>query len=119
MRFRLNFLPFQRFYSLHLPKICRRVYKNIEFQIIFFSISSAFDEKQTATKMLITLTIIFAAVFWLYKRLSGNEDESFEALGIAYSKPLPVVGNILPLLTRKEGIIHYLERVYWEFKDKK
>lgn len=65
------------------------------------------------------LYISFAVVIfvWLYKRLT--HDDNFEGQGIAHEKPLPIVGNIWPMLSRKEGIVQLLERLYHKFKSEK
>lgn len=67
---------------------------------------------------LIIFTILIALVFWLFKRFIVNDD-SLEARGIVHPKPLPIVGNMLPLLLQKEGGINFFERVYKMFPNEK
>lgn len=59
----------------------------------------------------IIFSVVLAIVFWAYKRVTKNHD-FFEGQGIAHEKPVPVFGNILPLLTRKEGLVQFVERLY-------
>lgn len=65
---------------------------------------------------LIYFSIVVVILFWIYKRLSHNDNGDG---GIFHERPLPIVGNILPLLTKREGIIQFLERNYWKYENEK
>jgi hypothetical protein len=67
---------------------------------------------------LIYFSVISVFLFWIYKKVT-QYDGFFEAQGIAHDKPLPIVGNILPIFTKKEGIIQFLERNYKKFYNEK
>jgi hypothetical protein len=64
------------------------------------------------------LSIIIVALFLLYKWLTSN-DGQFEEQGIAFDKPLPVIGNLWPLCTKKEGMVQFVERYYHKFEHEK
>lgn len=65
---------------------------------------------------LIYFSSVVVILLWIFKRLSDNDncDES-----IFHERPLPIVGNIWSLLTKREGIIAYLERNYWKYENEK
>lgn len=65
---------------------------------------------------LIYFSVVVVILFWIYKRLSDNDDNND---GIFREKPLPIVGNILPMLTKREGIIQFLERNYFKYQNEK
>jgi hypothetical protein len=67
---------------------------------------------------LIFISIFIVALFLMYKWLTSN-DGQFEEQGIAFDKPLPVIGNLWPLFTKKEGIVQFLERYYHKFENEK
>jgi hypothetical protein len=67
---------------------------------------------------LIFISILIVALFLLHKWLTSH-DGQFEEQGIAFDKPLPVIGNFWPLITKKEGIAHFLERYYDKFEHEK
>lgn len=66
--------------------------------------------------------VIFTAVIvlfiWLYKRFLQN-DHTLADLGIVHETPLPFVGNILSLLSGREGGVAFFERVYQLFPNEK
>lgn len=66
---------------------------------------------------LIYLSVVVVILFWLFKRLTN--DDYYEGQGIVHEKPLPIVGNIWPLMTKKEGMVQYIERLYHKFKNEK
>jgi hypothetical protein len=57
-------------------------------------------------------------LFWIYKRLSRGPD-LFEANGIPHEKPFPIVGNVFPMFTGKEGLMDFLSRYYDKYKSHK
>ena len=67
---------------------------------------------------LIFITLVIVILFWSYKRLTSNDD-TLEAQGIAFEKPLPIFGNFLPIILQKEGGIHFFERLYRKFPNDK
>lgn len=69
-------------------------------------------------KILIFSTALIVFVLWFYKRITRNHDY-FEKQGIVFEKPLPMVGNIWPLITKKEGMIQFIERYYNTYKNEK
>lgn len=66
---------------------------------------------------LIISAAIVALLFWFYKSIYN--EETLEQLGIVHEKPLPLVGNILPMLLQTEGGILFVERVYRLFPNDK
>lgn len=69
---------------------------------------------------LVFFTITIVILLWIYKRLTNNDDpDTLEAQGIPTEKPLPVIGNIWPLLSQKEGGINFFERLYKLFPNDK
>lgn len=66
----------------------------------------------------VILTIVIVILFWIYKRLTSSDD-TLEAQEIAHEKPLPIVGNILPLILQKESGSHFFERLYKKFSNER
>lgn len=57
-------------------------------------------------------------LLWLYKRLTRDPDP-FETQDIPHEKPLPIVGNVLPLFNGKEGLVQFLTRYYQKYQKSK
>ena len=68
--------------------------------------------------LLITAAVILIT-FWLYKRLTSEGEFSLDKQGIPYEKPLPIVGNFLPIFQGKESGFDLFERVYSKFSNHK
>lgn len=66
--------------------------------------------------ILVFLAIVAVIIFY---RLIISRRGDLESSGIAHDKPLPVVGNIWPILSGSEGVVQYLERNYWKFSNEK
>ncbi|XP_076293878.1 cytochrome P450 9e2-like [Lasioglossum baleicum] len=65
------------------------------------------------TALVVVLLCIFAYRFlWI-------STKSFEERGIHYTKPWPVVGNMAPILFRRQFISDYIQDVYFKFRDLK
>jgi hypothetical protein len=56
---------------------------------------------------------------WFLFRKSKYDEFSLEAQGVPHEKPLPFVGNMLPLVTGKEGGTQFFFRLYNTFKPEK
>lgn len=67
---------------------------------------------------IIVITVLFVLLVWLFKRFFTNDD-TLEAQGIIHEKPLPIFGNILPLILQTEGGIDFMEKMYKKFVDEK
>lgn len=68
---------------------------------------------------LIFLTIAVIVGLWLYKRFTKEDKHSFESQGIPYEKPLPIVGNFLPIFRKQESVFDLFERIYSKFPNDK
>lgn len=67
--------------------------------------------------MLLELLLLLSAViYWLY-RWSTENFQIFEERGIPYDKPLPVVGNALPLALNKESSLYSMIKLYRRTKE--
>jgi hypothetical protein len=67
---------------------------------------------------LMYVSLFCGALVLLYKWLTKDFDQ-LEKQGIPHDKPLPIVGNLWPLFTKKEGLVQFLERNYHSFKNAK
>jgi hypothetical protein len=56
---------------------------------------------------------------WLMFRKSKHNEFSLEAQGVPHEKPLPFIGNMLPMLIGKEGGTQLFARLYNTFKPEK
>lgn len=63
-------------------------------------------------------TILIVALFWLYKKFSGSEDD-VKTQNIAHTKPWPIVGNVLPIILQRQGFSDFVEETYEKFSDQK
>jgi hypothetical protein len=63
---------------------------------------------------MVYLAMFAGAVFLLYKWLTNNNDR-FGKQGIPHIKPSPIIGNLWPLVARKEGIFEFVDRYYNSF----
>jgi hypothetical protein len=75
-------------------------------------------EEEEEKMVFILFTLFVAAFYWLYKKLTSN-DADLEMQKIAHEKSLPIIGNILPLITKKEGIVQFIERYYNTHRNEK
>lgn len=62
-------------------------------------------------------TIVIVVLFWIYKILFKND--TLALLGIAHDKPLPIIGNTLSIVTKRENFVEFGDRLYDKFSDKK
>lgn len=60
---------------------------------------------------LIYISIALVIVYWLYKKIACDVSY-FADQKIVFEKPLPLVGNTLGMLTKKEGLIQFVRRLY-------
>jgi hypothetical protein len=67
------------------------------------------------------LIIIWITLFlgWFIYRNYKKNASYFELQGVACERPLPIVGNLLPMFTGKEGITDMFSRLYDKYKDQK
>jgi hypothetical protein len=63
--------------------------------------------------------IIFAISLWFFWKKSPNDKNHYTLQGILFEKPLPVIGNLLPLIMKKEGIIQMVTRLYSKYPNEK
>lgn len=63
-------------------------------------------------------TIVILILFWIYKKFF-EDSENLETLGIAHEKPLPIIGNSLPIIIKSQGFVEFGDRQYEKFSDKK
>jgi hypothetical protein len=56
---------------------------------------------------------------WLYLKRSRSEKDYLKSCGILFEKPLPVIGNLLPVLMKKEGIMQMMKRLYSKYNSEK
>ncbi|XP_076293839.1 cytochrome P450 9e2-like [Lasioglossum baleicum] len=73
--------------------------------------SSKMDPVTTALAVVL-LCILAYRFLWISAR-------SFEERGIEYTKPWPIVGNMAPVLFRRQFFGDYLRNVYFNFRDLK
>jgi hypothetical protein len=66
----------------------------------------------------IYIALLVGALTLIYKWLTKGYDQ-FEKQGIAHDKPLPLIGNMWPLVTKREGIVQFLGRNYYSFGNAK
>lgn len=69
--------------------------------------------------MVLILAFLAVLAILVFYRLFTNHSDDLESSGIAHDKPWPVVGNIWPVLSGKEGLNQYLKRNYWKFSSEK
>lgn len=63
-------------------------------------------------------TILILGLFWLYKKLTGSDDDLLSQ-GIAHTKPWPLVGNVFPVIIQRQGFSDFIEKTYEKFSDQK
>jgi hypothetical protein len=63
--------------------------------------------------------ISFASLLWLYFKWINNDKEFFQSQDIKFEKPLPLIGNLLPILLKNEGITQMLKRFYSIYENEK
>lgn len=64
------------------------------------------------------LLIVIVLVWLLYKWSVSNYDY-FEKIGVGSKKPVPLVGNMLPILLAKESMLDMTRESYRKFKKEK
>lgn len=55
-------------------------------------------------------------VFWLLYKWLSSELDYFEKLGVPHEKPLPLVGNMLSFVLKKESLVALVDRNFKKFK---
>lgn len=68
---------------------------------------------------LIFFSLVLVVVFWLYKRFNSQDEFSLEAQKIPHEKGYPIIGNLVPLVTLKEGGGQFIDRYYKNFINEK
>jgi hypothetical protein len=63
--------------------------------------------------------ILFTICLWFYFKRSQNDKDYLTSQGILFEKPLPVIGNLLPLIMKKEGIMQTIKRLYETYPNEK
>ncbi|XP_037040468.1 probable cytochrome P450 9f2 [Bradysia coprophila] len=64
--------------------------------------------------MFLALALLF---LWLFYKWSVNNLEYFKKIGVPYEKPLPLFGNALGLLLKKQSFIDLTRNSYYKFKN--
>jgi len=64
--------------------------------------------------MFLALVLLF---LWLFYKWSVNNLKYFEKIGVPYDKPLPLFGNTLNILMKKESFIDLTRKSYYNFKE--
>lgn len=68
--------------------------------------------------IIVYFAIAIVTLLWIAKMLL-EEKETLKDLGIPHFKPLPLVGNVLPIIFQQQNFIQFGDRLYNEFsKDK-
>lgn len=66
-------------------------------------------------------TLLYLALGGLvvYLLFKWTEEGVLSIMGIDHPSPLPIVGNLLPVLQQKLSIVDLLEKIYQDFSHKK
>lgn len=64
--------------------------------------------------MLLPLVLFFS---WLFYKWSVKNLDYFKKIGVPYEKPLPLFGNALPVLLKKQSFIDVTRKSYYNFKN--
>lgn len=76
------------------------------------------QSKLISDMVLVVFSIAIVVLFWIYKKRS-NSDDSLDNLGIAYIKPLPIIGNTLSIIQNKESVFNLIDSTYNKFPNEK
>jgi hypothetical protein len=66
----------------------------------------------------IGLSLLIGAIILWFKWMKKDLNH-FERQGIPHDKPWPVVGNLWPLVTKREGVVQFVERINQNFENAK
>lgn len=61
-------------------------------------------------------TILALIAIWICKKFLTTEGE-LKTLGVAHEKPLPIIGNALPIILQKENFVEIGDRLYKKFSE--
>ena len=67
---------------------------------------------------IIYFAVVTVALFWIYKKFSAKK-VTLDSMGIAHDKPLPIVGNSLPIALKRQNFVELGDYLYEKFADKK
>lgn len=69
---------------------------------------------QLCVKMFLAFALLF---LWLFYKWLMTNSEYFKKIGVPYEKPLPLFGNALGLLLKKQSFIDLTRNSYYNFKN--
>ena len=62
------------------------------------------------------IVVAVLSVYWIWKK---SNNDVLKTMGIAHPKPLPIIGNIWPVITQKMGQMDLVDNLYAKYKNEK
>jgi hypothetical protein len=63
---------------------------------------------------IVLISILIVIMFWFYN-WSTKQENILNVQEIPHEKPFPIVGNVFPVISQREGIRQFIERYYGLF----